>query len=141
MTKQEGVEMDMNIGFFIVVSARAMMSFIYTYMYICMCVHVARPRVRDGKPAEVVCGYFGDWFYRVANGTRAQLLYSRATSSSSSSSSLSLSLFSLSVLHECVNMPDISRQAVRPNPATKLECIQPPSRDVNRFLVESATYE
>jgi len=77
MTKQEGVEMDMNIGFFIVVSARAMMSFIYTYMYICMCVHVARPRVRDGKPAEVVCGYFGDWFYRVANGTRAQLLYPR----------------------------------------------------------------
>jgi len=95
-----------------------------------MCTFV-RPRVRDGKPAEVVCGYFGDWFYRVANGTRAQLLYSRATSSSSSSSSLSLSLFSLSVLHECVNTPDISRQAVRPNPATKLERIQPPPREMS----------
>jgi hypothetical protein len=44
------------------------MSFIY--VSVCTCVRVARPRVRDGKPAEVVCGYFGDWFYRVGNGTR-----------------------------------------------------------------------
>jgi len=36
----------------------------------CVCV-LPRPRVRDGTPAEVVCGYFGDWFYRVGNGTRA----------------------------------------------------------------------
>lgn len=46
----------------VVVSARVVMSR--------MCAF-ARPRVRDGKPAEVVCGYFGDWFYRVGNGARA----------------------------------------------------------------------
>lgn len=48
-------------------------------IYVYMCARV-RPRVRDGKPAEVVCGYFGDWFYRVGNGTRAQLLYARPSS-------------------------------------------------------------
>ena len=31
----------------------------------CEYLYVLRPRVHDGKPAEVVCGYFGDWFYRV----------------------------------------------------------------------------
>jgi len=39
-------------------------------LVVCVCV-LPRPRVRDGTPAEVVCGYFGDWFYRVGNGTRA----------------------------------------------------------------------
>lgn len=90
------------------------MSFIY--VSVCTCVRVARPRVRDGKPAEVVCGYFGDWFYRVGNGTRDL---------PPSPSPLSLSSISdiARVRERASDLPNISRQTVLPNFATKLEHI------------------
>ncbi|KAL0128745.1 hypothetical protein PUN28_003850 [Cardiocondyla obscurior] len=75
----------------VVISARAVMSRrICTRTYVC--------------PAEVVCGYFGDWFYRVGNGTRVRLLYARPStysSSSSSSSSFSSSSLSFSSITDC----------------------------------------
>jgi len=61
--------------------------------YVCV---LPRPRVRDGTPAEVVCGYFGDWFYRVGNGRRAAPVRAALLPSLPPDFSLSLSL-SLSI--------------------------------------------
>jgi hypothetical protein len=57
--------------------------------YVCV---LPRPRVRDGTPAEVVCGYFGDWFYRVGNGRRAAPVRAALLPSLPPDFSLSLSL-------------------------------------------------
>lgn len=55
VTRLQGIEMDMNIGtagsLAVIVSAQV--------VTLRVCV-LAEPRVRDGKLAEVVCGYFGD---------------------------------------------------------------------------------
>lgn len=100
----------------VVVSTQVVMSRMYAF---------ARPRVRDGKPAEVVCGYFGDWFYRVGNGARAAS--ARATFLFLL---LSPSLFLFGIgSHMCMNvhtnLPDISRQTVLSDFETKLEHIYP----------------
>lgn len=93
MTQREGIKMDTNIGIEPVCGRR-----IDTNRLACVRACSRGPHVRDGKPAEVVCGYFGDWFYRVGNG--AQVAPARARPSSFLSLSLSPSI-SFSMASDC----------------------------------------
>lgn len=54
VTRLQGIEMDMNIG---TAGSLAVVSAQVVTLRVCV---LAGPRVRDGKLAEVVCGYFGD---------------------------------------------------------------------------------